>query len=57
MRAAGWNMRGFGRSGRRTQLQDFIKKERLDIIFLQETMRQEFTDQELRSLVSGDLFH
>jgi exonuclease III len=50
-------MRGFGRSGRRTQLQDFIKKERLDIIFLQETMRQQFTDQELRSLVSGDLFH
>jgi exonuclease III len=57
MRAAGWNMRGFGRSGRRTQLQEFIKKERLDIIFLQETMRQDFIDQELRSLVSGDLFH
>jgi endonuclease/exonuclease/phosphatase family metal-dependent hydrolase len=50
-------MRGFGHSGRRTQLQDFIKKKRLDIIFLQETMRQDFTDQELRSLVSGDLFH
>jgi hypothetical protein len=29
----------------------------MDIIFLQETMRQDFTDQELRSLVSGDLFH
>jgi hypothetical protein len=57
MRVAGWNMRGFGRSGRRTQLYDFIKKERLDIIFPQETMRQDFTDQELRSLVSGDLFH
>jgi hypothetical protein len=29
----------------------------LDIIFLQETMRQDFTDQELRNLVNGDLFH
>jgi hypothetical protein len=24
---------------------------------LQETMRQDFTDQELRSIVNGDLFH
>jgi exonuclease III len=38
MRAAGWNMRGFGRRGRRTQLKDFIRKEQLDIIFLQETI-------------------
>jgi hypothetical protein len=57
MRAAGWNMRGFGRSGRRTQLRDFISKEQLDLIILQETMRQDFTDQELRSLVNGELFH
>jgi exonuclease III len=57
MRAAGWNMRGFGRSGRRTQLHDFIRKEQLDIIFLQETMRQDFTDQELRGLVNNELFH
>jgi exonuclease III len=32
-------------------------KELLDIIFLQETMRQDFTDQELRGLVNGELFH
>jgi exonuclease III len=57
MRAAGWNMRGFGRSGQKTQLRDFISKEQLDIIFLQETMRQDFTDQELRGLVNGELFH
>jgi exonuclease III len=50
-------MRGFGRSGRKTQLRDFISKEQLDIIFLQETMRQDFTDQELRGLVNGKLFH
>jgi exonuclease III len=57
MKVAGWNLRGFGRSGRKTQLKDFIKKEALDIIFLQETMRQDFTDQELRGLVNGELFH
>jgi exonuclease III len=57
MRAAGWNMRGFGRRGRRTQLRDFIRKEQLDIIFLQEMIRQDFTDQELRGLVNGELFH
>jgi exonuclease III len=57
MTAAGWNMRGFGQSGRKTQVKEFMKKENLDIIFLQETMRQEFTDQELRSLVNGELFH
>jgi exonuclease III len=57
MKVAGWNLRGFDRSGRKTQLKDFIRKEALDIIFLQETMRQDFTDQELRGLVNGDLFH
>jgi endonuclease/exonuclease/phosphatase family metal-dependent hydrolase len=57
MRAAGWNMRGFGRSGRKTQVKEFVRKENLDIIFLQETMRQDFTDQELRGIVNGELFH
>jgi exonuclease III len=57
MKVDGWNLRGFGRSGRKTQLKDFIRKEALDIIFLQETMRQEFTDQELRGLVNGEMFH
>jgi exonuclease III len=50
-------MRGFDRRGQRTQIQDFLKKEQLDIIFLQETMRKDFTDQELRGLVNGVLFH
>jgi hypothetical protein len=57
MKVAGWNLRGFGRRGRKTQLKEFIRKEALDIIFLHETMHQDFTDQELRGLVNGDLFH
>jgi exonuclease III len=56
MKALGWNFRGFGRSGRKTQLKEYIKKEKIDIIFLQETMRQDFTDQELRNLVEGEQF-
>jgi hypothetical protein len=50
-------MRGFGKSGRRMQLKDYIQKEKIDAIFLQETMCQDFTDQELRNLVNGELFH
>jgi endonuclease/exonuclease/phosphatase family metal-dependent hydrolase len=57
MRAAGWNMRGFGQNGQKTQVKEFVRKENLDIIFLQETMRQDFTDQELRGIVNGELFH
>jgi hypothetical protein len=32
-------MRGFGQSGRKTQVKEFVRKESLDVIFLQETMR------------------
>jgi exonuclease III len=56
MRIAGWNMRGFTQSGRRTQLTEYIRKESIDAIFLQETIRQDFTDQELRKLVNGEIF-
>ena len=56
MRAMGWNSRGFARRGRQTQIRDYIRKERLDIILLQETMKQDFSDQELNSLESGDKF-
>jgi exonuclease III len=57
MRAVGWNMRGFGQCAQKNQLGEFIRKEQLEIIFLQETMRQDFMDQELKGLVNGKLFH
>ena len=56
MRAGGWNIRGFGQSSRRTQIKECMRKENLDIVFLQETIKQSFTDQELRNLESGDIF-
>ena len=49
-------MQGFGQRGRRLQLREYLRTEKLDIIFLQETIKQSFTDQELRSLECGDRF-
>jgi exonuclease III len=56
MRAMFWNIRGFGVRGRRTMLKDYLRKHRIDIVCLQETIKQDFTDQELRSLEVGESF-
>ncbi|KAK1694372.1 hypothetical protein QYE76_011069 [Lolium multiflorum] len=42
--------------GRRTQLKDYMKQHRLDILGLQETIRQDFSTAELRSLECGGQF-
>jgi glyceraldehyde-3-phosphate dehydrogenase/erythrose-4-phosphate dehydrogenase len=51
-----YNIRGFGREGRRTQLRDYMRTNRLDIIGLQETIKQDFSTAELRSLEVGGIF-
>ncbi|XP_071683742.1 uncharacterized protein [Lolium perenne] len=56
MRALFWNIRGFGRRGRRTLLKDYLRIHKIDLVCLQETIKQDFTDQELRSLEVGDKF-
>jgi exonuclease III len=56
MKALSYNIRGFGREGRRTQLRDYIRTNRLDIIGLQETIKQDFSTAELRSLEVGGIF-
>jgi hypothetical protein len=56
MRALIRNIRGFGRRGRRNQLTDFLRNAHVDILFLQETIRQDFSLQELESLEVGDKF-
>ena len=45
-----WNMRGFGQEGRRRQLTDYIRKENVDIVGIQETIRSDFSIAELESL-------
>ncbi|KAK1693140.1 hypothetical protein QYE76_009837 [Lolium multiflorum] len=47
---------GFGRRGRRTLLKDYLRLHKIDLVFLQETIKQDFTDTELRSLEIGDKF-
>jgi hypothetical protein len=56
MRALFYNLRGFGGQGRRTQLRDYMQRDRVDILGLQETVRQDFSDSELRSLECGGQF-
>ena len=56
MRILFWNIRGFGCKGRRTLLRDLIRKHRIDVICLQETIKQDFTDSELQGIEVGDKF-
>ena len=50
MRAGFYNILGFGRPGRRTQIRDLISRERLDFVGLQKTINASFTPAELRSI-------
>jgi hypothetical protein len=50
MKALLYNIWGFGKQGRRTQLKGFIRDHRLDILGLQETIKPDFSTAELRSL-------
>ena len=51
-----WNIRGFGNKPRRGQIKDYCRKEGVDIIGLQETIKQSFEKHELESLVGGAHF-
>jgi exonuclease III len=50
LRAFIWNIRGFGQEGRRRQLADYLRQEDVDIVGLQETIRQDFSIAELEGL-------
>ena len=45
-----WNMRGFGQEGRRRQLINYLRDKDVDIVGLQETIRQDLSIAELESL-------
>jgi exonuclease III len=51
------NIRGWGAPGRRTQLKDIFRADQVDIIGLQETIKQDFSAQELRWLEHGGQFN
>ena len=50
MLALFWNIRGFGHLGRRTLLKEYMRKEDVDIVGLQETIKTDFRFHELLSL-------
>ena len=50
-------MQGFGQRGRCHQLWEYLRTETLDIILLQETIKESFSDQELQSLEFADKFY
>ena len=56
MRGLFYNIRRFGQQRRLTQLKDYMKKNRLDFLGLQETIKAEFSTAELRSLACGGQF-
>jgi exonuclease III len=53
MRFLFWNVRGLGKGSRRRQVQEFIAECKLDILGLQETIKENFSDKELRELAGG----
>jgi hypothetical protein len=50
-----WNIRGLGGKGRRKQLKELMYKYKVDVICLQETMKEHFTLSELRELVGNNV--
>lgn len=51
-----WNLRGLGAPGRKKKLRELIFDHRLDVVCLQETIKQSFSEGELKTL-GGDLFN
>uniref|UniRef100_A0A8I6YP36 Endonuclease/exonuclease/phosphatase domain-containing protein n=1 Tax=Hordeum vulgare subsp. vulgare TaxID=112509 RepID=A0A8I6YP36_HORVV len=45
-----WNFRGFGLTGRRRQLIEYMRQEQIDIVGLQETICQDFIMPDLHRL-------
>ena len=56
MRILFFNIRGFGHVGRRTLIKNLLREHQIDIVCLQETIKQDFTDLELQSLEVGEKF-
>ena len=56
MRIFIWNVRGLGKPARRGQLRDYILKERIDIVGLQETIKIDFSRKDLAELAGDQNF-
>jgi hypothetical protein len=50
MRAGFWNIRGYHAPGRQPQIRDLLAREHLDIVGLQETIKRDFSQADLRAI-------
>jgi exonuclease III len=57
MRILFWNIRGFGQQGHYTLLKDYLCNHHIDVFCLEEMIKEDFTDQELKSLEVGENFY
>lgn len=48
-----WNIRGWGQADRRRQLIEFTRYEGFEIVGIQETIKQDFTEKELAQVSGG----
>jgi len=53
MRILFWNIRGLNSGGRKKRLGELMIKHQVDVIYLQETIKQHFTPKELANLARG----
>jgi exonuclease III len=56
MRFLFWNVRGVGKDSRRKQVKEFIEEHKLEVVGLQETIKDDFTVSELRELSDDKVF-
>ena len=57
MRGIFWNMRGFGGDIKKRFLREMIMDMKVDFLGLQETMRQQFSKNDLQQICAGRDFH
>jgi exonuclease III len=50
MRFLFWNVRGLGKGSRRRQVRDFFDEHNPEVVGLQETIKESFSDSELYDL-------
>lgn len=56
MKALVWNMRGFRAKGHCNFLRDYIRDNHINLVCLQETIKDSFSLSDLSSLVGADVF-
>jgi exonuclease III len=52
MRILCWNIRGLGSKGRRKQLKEWVVSQNVEVVCLQETVKEDFSIAELRGLMT-----